>query len=434
MKATDRMKRGFLAAMLIFLLIVLWFFFYTTYPELQSEITFIQLPTVPTNLFLYAAMLIVALLASGWSIRNKLWHGLGYAFDHYFMTKKLRKQILMAGYEENKTNDNLGTKLPNIHIEFDDRKKRLTGKIKIKNSVKLDKLLEKIRLDGALPNYLIDRQYLSDDRNWYIFEFYATDTLKQAEFKIKRSYIDWSNENTDNYSLRIDERTIVPIHMMGVAGVTGSGKSMAIQAFCMQAMSKGIKHELFVIDPKMADLFYFSKSHLPSYQVASKDGALLLIKEFEKRMLQRQKELEPFFLKNKNQDYTKSNLPALILLIDEFGALHESWKILPKKERDEIDAILANVVFMGRQLGCFLWISTQQMNAQTIPTAIRDQLVIKMVLGHSDEQTYRTMFASSVQIPQVNFNPGQGVISSPSVATVEHPRLLNIPYCSFLKT
>lgn len=428
------MKRGLFSAMIIFLLIAMWFFFYTTYPSIQRENTFIQLPIVPADFFLYVAMLIAALLALGWSIRNKLWHGLGYALDHYFMTKQLRKQILMAGYEENRINENFGTKLPDIQIGFDDRKKRLTGKIKIKNSVKLDKLLEKIRLDAALFNYLIDRQYLTPDRNWYVFEFFATDVLEQAEFKTKRSYTDWTNELTDNYSLRIDERTIIPIHMIGFAGVTGSGKTMAIQALCTQVISKVINHELFIVDPKMADLFYFGKSVLTSSHVASKDGAILLIRKFEKRMLERQKELEPFFLANKNQDYTSANLPALILLIDEFGALHESWKLFPKKDRDEIDTILANIVFMGRQLGCFLWISTQQMNAQTVPTAIRDQLVTKVVLGNSDEQTYRTMFASSVQIPQVDFKPGQGIISSPHVATVEHPRLLNIPYCSFLKT
>lgn len=428
------MKRGLLATLLIFLLIVLWFFFNTSYPDIQNEITFIQFPIVPANLFLYAAMLIVALLASGWSTRNKLWYGLGYALDHYLMTKQLRKQILMAGYEENKTNEIFGTKLPDIQIRFDDRKKRLIGKIKIKNSVKLDKLLEKIRLDGALPNYLIDRQYLSDDRNWYIFEFYAAEILNQEEFTTKHSYVDWANEDTDDYSLRIDERTIIPVHMLGIAGVTGSGKSMAIQALCVQILEKTINHELFIIDPKMADLFYFGKSiHFPSH-VANKDGAILLIKEFEKRMLQRQKQLESFFLKNKNQDYTRANLPALILLIDEYGALHESWRLLPKKDRDKIDSILANIVFMGRQLGCFLWISTQQMNAHTVQTAIRDQLVTKIVLGNSDEQTYRTMLASSVQIPQVDFKSGQGVISSPNVSTVENPRLLNIPYCSFLKT
>lgn len=134
-------------------------------------------------------MLTLALLALCWLIRNKIWYGLGHAFDHYLMTKQLRKQLLIAGYEENKTNEDIGRTLPKIHIEFDDKKARLTGRIKIKNSVKLDKLLEKIRLDGALPNYLIDWQYLSSDRNWYIFEFYATDVLKQSEFKTKRSYI-----------------------------------------------------------------------------------------------------------------------------------------------------------------------------------------------------------------------------------------------------
>lgn len=434
MKQTSRTKRGILASILIFLLIILWFFFTAKYPTLQEEIRFIKLPFIPGNFFLYAAMLIIALLALGWSIRNKIWYGLRYAVSHYLMIKQLRKQILAAGYDENKTNENMGITLPVIQIHFDDKKNRLTGKIKIKNSVKLDKLLEKIRLDGALPNHLIDRQYLSNDRNWYIFEFYDTKVLEQPELKTEETYLDWSNEITNDYSLRLDERTIIPIHMMGIAGVTGSGKSMAIQSFCVQIISKVVNHELFIIDPKMSDLFYFAKSRLPSYQVASKDGAILLIKEFERRMLQRQKELDSFFLKNKNQDYTKANLPALILLIDEFGALHESWKTLPKKDRDEIDAILANVVFMGRQLGCFLWISTQQMNAQTVSTAIRDQLVTKLVLGNSDEQTYRTLFASGVQIPQVDFKPGQGVLSSPDVATVEHPRLLNFPYCSFLKT
>lgn len=434
MKTTDRMKRGLFSAMIIFLLIAMWFFFRTIYPSIQRENTLVQLPIVPADFFLYAAMLTAALLASGWSIRNKSWYGLVYALNHYLMTKRLRKQILIAGYEENKYNENFGTKLPNIQIEFDDRKKRLTGKIKIKNSVKLDKLLEKVRLDGALPNYLIDRQYLSTDRNWYIFEFYAAEVLKQGEFKNKQNYTDWANELTDDYSLRIDERTIIPLHMLGLAGITGSGKSMAIQALCVQVISKHVNHKLFIIDPKMADLFYFGKSQLPSHQVANKDGAILLLKEFEKRMLQRQKELESFFLKNKNQDYTRANWPALILLIDEYGALHESWKLLPKKDRDEIDAILASVVFMGRQLGCFLWISTQQMNAQTVQTSVRDQLVTKIALGNSDEQTYRTMFASSVQIPKVDFKPGQGVISSPNVSTVEHPRILTIPYCSFLKT
>lgn len=105
---------------------------------------------------------------------------------------------------------------------------------------------------------------------------------------------------------------------------------------------------------------------------------------------------------------------------------------MSKNERDEIDSILSDVAFMGRQLGCILWVATQQMNAQTVPTAIREQLVLKVALGESDEQTYRTLFSSGVNIPPVQFAAGQGVYSFPTMASIDKPRLLTIPFCSFL--
>jgi len=36
---------------------------------------------------------------------------------------------------------------------------------------------------------------------------------------------------------------------------------------------------------------------------------------------------------------------------------------------------------MGRQIGCILWVATQQMNAQTISTDIRDQLVFDVSIN-----------------------------------------------------
>lgn len=72
------------------------------------------------------------------------------------------------------------------------------------------------------------------------------------------------------------------------------------------------------------------------------------------------------------------------------------------------------------------------MNAQTMPTAIREQLVLKIALGDSDEQTYRTLFSSGVDIPPVEFTAGQGIYSYPGLASADNPRLLTVPYCSFL--
>ncbi|WP_207289787.1 FtsK/SpoIIIE domain-containing protein [Senegalia massiliensis] len=348
------------------------------------------------------------------------------------MVKRIRRHIKDARFEDEREFDNLTVKLPTIKIEFDDTTLRTTGKVYIKNSIKFDKKLEDMRIDSSLKGYISERKYLSKDRNWYIYEFYSINSQKQFEIKSKSDFIEWSNETSDDYSLRLDNRTTVPLHHMGLVGQTGSGKSFFIQILLEQLLSKNVKHELFVIDPKRTDVYQIAKHNIGSNQTADKSNAIELIKHFHEKMKSRQDELQDFFKSNPNKTYKDANLSALILLIDEFGALRESWKTLPKKERDEIDSILSDVAFMGRQLGCILWIATQQMNAQTMPTAIREQLVLKIALGDSDEQTYRTLFASGVDIPPVQFSAGQGVYSYPVVASVDNPKLLVVPYCSFL--
>ncbi|GAQ18474.1 cell division protein FtsK [Oceanobacillus picturae] len=348
------------------------------------------------------------------------------------MIKRIRRHVKDARFEDEREFDNRLVRLPIIKIEFDDNRARKSGKVFIQNSIKFDKKLEDMRIDSALEGYVSERQYLSKDRNWYIYEFYAVDSQKQLEIKSASDLIEWSNKTADDYALRLDERATVPFHHLGLVGQTGSGKSFFIQMLVEQVLSKKVNHELFIIDPKRTDVYQMAKRTVGNERTADKTNAIELVKQFHERMKKRQDELQDYFMSNRNKTYRDAGLPALILLIDEFGALRESWKTLAKKERDEVDSILSDVAFMGRQLGCILWVATQQMNAQTMPTAIREQLVMKVALGDSDEQTYRTLFSSGVDIPPVQFTAGQGIYSYPGLASADKPRLLIAPYCSFL--
>lgn len=433
MKKTHRMQRGIVSLALLCICTIIWLFFYQFYPKIAKEITFYELPSVNSTLFLLPIFLIIVMLFAGWSIRNKLWLGLPFALNYYSMTRRLRRHIKDARFEDEREFDNRLVKLPEIRVIFDCNRSRKTGKVLIKNSIKFDKKLENMRIDSALHGYVSERKYLSDDRDWYVYEFYEIDSQKQLEFKTKAQYLSWSTITSDEYSLRLDERTTVPFHHLGLTGQTGSGKSFFIQMLLDQVISKKSNHELFIIDPKRTDVYQMAKKLIGCDRTADKTNAIELIQTFHKRMLKRQDELQGYFQENSNKTYKDANLPALILLIDEFGALRESWKTLPKKERDEIDSILADVAFMGRQIGCILWTATQQMNAQTMPTAIREQLVLKIVLGDSDEQTYRTLFASSVDIPPVQYTAGLGLYSYPELASVDKPRMLAVPYCSYLE-
>lgn len=432
MKKTYRMQRGFISFLIIGLFLVLWFFFYKLYPLIAEQITILQLPHIESHIFLIPVGLMVIGLFIGWSFRNKLWFGPLFSVYYYSMIKRLRRHIKDARFEDEREFDDRLVRLPNIKIVFDDNRTRKSGKVFIQNSIKFDKKLEAMRIDSALSGYVCERQYLSRDRNFYIFEFYAVDSQKQLEIKSASDLSEWSNKTSDDYTLRLDERTTVPLHHMGLVGQTGSGKSFFIQMLVEQLLSKKANHDLFIIDPKRTDVYQMAMRTIGGKRTSDKTNAIELIKQFHEHMKERQDELQEYFRSNRNKTYKDAGFPALILLIDEFGALRESWKTLAKKERDEIDSILSDIAFMGRQLGCILWVATQQMNAQTMPTAIREQLVLKIALGDSDEQTYRTLFSSGVDIPPVEFTAGQGIYSYPGLASADKPRLLTVPYCSFL--
>lgn len=432
MKKTYRMIRGILSYSIIVTAILTWLVYTTVYTKIKQQPLFSTLPTVSSNIFLMIALSVFIINIISWCYRNKIWYGLSFSLNHYNMILNIRKQIKQARFETINNFESKYVHIPKIIIQFDDNGKRETGFIKIRNSIKFDKQLEQVRLDGALKRCIIERRFLSQDRNWYIFEFYRIDLFTQENFHSKSDYVEWSSKETDAYHLRLDNRSTIPLHHIGLSGQTGSGKTFFLEMLCIQILNKKIEHTLYIIDPKKADLFHIFKETRAT--VVDRNKSLETISLFHSKMIERQTALQSFFLNNHNKTYKDANLPAIILLVDEFGSLRESWKLLSKKERDETESKLADIAFIGRQLGCFLWISTQQLNAQTLPTSIREQLVIKIVLGASDEQTYRTLFSSSVEIPLLDLKAGQGLISCPSIATVDHPKMVNIPYCNFLDT
>src|SRR5699024_10032993 len=432
MQITDRIFKGFISLLAILSFWIIGMFFNKIYPTFRNSISIIDLPSISGDFFILISLFIAVYLLISWSIRNQIWKGIQFSIEHYLIIKNIRKHLSQASFQESHLKRRYIT-LPKIKIEFDDKKVRNTGKIVIQNSIQFDQKLENLRIDSAIKQYVCERQYLSADRNWYTYEFYSAKSQQQIEFKIKEDYLAWCHATSNDYSIRLDSRTTVPIHHAAFSGHTGAGKSFFLQMLLDQLNSKSVEHELYITDPKRADVYYKTRKYSSKYHVSDKEGAIQLIENFYQRMLERQHELQSFFENNPNKTYEDAELPALILLIDEYGALRSSWNTLSKKERDEVEANIAEIAFMGRQLGCFLWITTQQMNAQTVPTAIREQLILKVVLGDSDEQTYRTLFSSSVKVPPIEYKTGIGLYAYPSLANVDKPRLLMVPFCSYLE-
>src|SRR5699024_2692104 len=141
----------------------------------------------------------------------------------------------------------------------------------------------------------------------------------------------------NDYSIRLDSRTTVPIHHAAFSGQTGAGKSFFLQMLLDQLNSKSVEHELYITDQKRADVYYKTRKYSSKYNVSDKDEAIQLINKFYQRMIERLNELQSFFDNNPNKTYEDSKLPSLILLINEYGVLSRSLDILSKKKRNEVE-------------------------------------------------------------------------------------------------
>lgn len=430
---TKRYKRGAAALFLIIINLILLIFFSVVYPEIRLELMGIgfKLPYINNHIFSLVILLIVSLLFISWSKRNSLNKGYDYALNHYRLDRNVRKQLIDSGYYiENKSFNYLA--IPNVIIELDDDMQK--GQIMIENSIKFDKRLEDLRLNASIPNYLVTQQYLDKNGKYYIYSIVSNEIFNQRLFDKEYKYVSWANSMNDDYSLKLTDYETIPIHHMGIAAQTGGGKSFLLQTLIIQIVNKKVKHELYLIDPKRADLFNFSIYGLNTDNVADKETSIELLEKFYSNMKLRQDDMQSSFKHHKNIDYTDLNLSAHILIIDEFAALKASWNILDKKSRDHINDMLENIVFMGRQLGFFMFVVMQRFSADSLPKSITEQLVVRIVLGDSDDLTYRTLFSQSVNIGKINLKPGMGYLSCPGVASIDNPALLVLPFCGFLKT
>lgn len=432
MKVTRNNIKNNSSLFLIFLLLVGYIFFKNLYPTIcnffEKNLEINKLPKINEQIFIIIIFFILIFNLIYWCAINGINKGIKYAITHYRLDKEIKKQLIFIDYDIKESKRFI--ELPKIKIRFKDEN-LMNCEIRIQNLVRYDKNLETLRLNSSLGNYfLIGKQYISKDGNWYIFNCKNIKAMEQIEFKDIKEYLKWSK--CDNYKYKISQTDFLDITHCAISGQTGSGKTYYLQSILLQLINKDIQADIKIIDPKHADLYYFGVRNLKENCVGDKNKAIEMINSFYDEMLERQKNLYKFFKDNPNSDYRKARLEAKILVIDEFGSLRNSFKNLPKSERDGIDEKLSDIAFIGRQLGCFLWIATQQFNYQIIPTQLTEQMSTKIVLGNSDEQTYRNLFSQSVSIPNLDLKPGYGYFAYPNIATVQNPMLFVSPYCKFL--
>ena len=336
---------------------------------------------------------------------------------------KLRHQLVDAGFSVDRM---WLLALPKVELSFS--KDLSTGILKIQNSVKFNKRLDDIDFSAALQNYKIERHYISRDANWYVYELLRADVSFRTTFS-SLPIFHLTAGQIGPYELFLDARSICQLQHTLLVGQTGSGKTYALYSLVLQMLLKRVSYELYFADPKGSSISVLSRQIAPNRTAVSFDEIVDLLENFVAAMEARKAEFADQLNTRLDADYRHFELSPHVLIIDEYAVFSAVVATKEKKVRDHVEALMHQIILMGRQLGFFVILVMQKSDAKLITTALRDNIPLKIVLGNAEDTTYETTFGNGVDIPPMDYPPGDGVFTEPSLAKT--PKLVQFPTLDF---
>lgn len=175
-----------------------------------------------------------------------------------------------------------------------------------------------------------------------------------------------------------------------VTGITGGGKTYFLFYVIRELFRR--HSEVRLLDPKVSDLS-FMKRVIGDDKVADTKGQIL------KQLREANNEMEERFkLMNNSSDYKIGNdfrnfdMRPYFIIFDEVTAFTST---LDKKELQEMNDYLINIIMKGRQAGVFMFLTAQRPDADVIKGNVRDQLGLRVSLGNLSNDGYRMTFGQT---------------------------------------
>lgn len=180
-------------------------------------------------------------------------------------------------------------------------------------------------------------------------------------------------------------------HML-VAGSTGSGKSVCINALLAGLLLSRSPEELrlILVDPKRVELTpYQGIPHLYTPPVVEGDRALTVLKSVVAEMMERFKTLESSGTKNIASYNQKAitKMPYLLLVIDELADLMLT-------SANEVERTLVRLAQLGRATGVHLVVATQRPSVDVVTGLIKANFPSRVAFSVSSQVDSRTILDS----------------------------------------
>lgn len=262
------------------------------------------------------------------------------------------------------------------------------------------------------------------------------DTITYTDYifkknKDKRIVVSNKNENRKNTTVNLPLNNNLSWNILKqphllLAGVTGSGKTTFLNYLIIE-MCK-MNSYIYICDPKRSDLSSL-KHYLGTDFVASEPNTIAKLareikEKMESRFIDYKENANNFVYGHSFVDY---GLNPIFIIFDELGAFRAS---ADKKVFAETMNNLTEVILKGREMGVFVVLSTQQPNANNIPTELRDNLSVRLGMGNMSNEAHRMVFGDGIGELQTINTMGAGYIFLDGLGW-QLPKYFESPYLDY---
>ena len=236
-----------------------------------------------------------------------------------------------------------------------------------------------VMFNGDFRNKTFDKRFITYD----IAINRIDSRITINEVKVKGSKLQLMTDVTWDY---IEEP-----HLL-IGGGTGGGKTVVLMTIIYALAKIGF---VDICDPKNSDLAGLKKIPVFHGRVyTSKEDIIQCFKENVAFMEKRYELMSnsPKFQAGKN--FTHYGMTPKFILVDEWAAL------MAKIDRDynlqsELMEYLSQLVLEGRQAGVFIIFAMQRPDGEFIKTALRDNFMKRLSVGHLESTGYDMMFGDA---------------------------------------
>lgn len=177
-----------------------------------------------------------------------------------------------------------------------------------------------------------------------------------------------------------------------VAGGTGGGKTVALMSIIYGLIREGY---VWIADPKKSD--FVGLKDVPVFHGRvfwEKDDMVQMLEDAVQFMNERYLQMTQHPEYQAGKRYSAYGMKPLFILFDEWAAFMAEVSKDYKSEAKIIDYV-TQIVLKGRQAGVFMIIAMQRPDGEYIKTALRDNFMKRLSVGHLEDMGYTMMFGDA---------------------------------------